>query len=96
MIANMIKAKEILREGAKNNPYSPEFNYRWENRVEKLSKILETHPDAQVVFVRDENTGVRFGESKKNKGHCKKLGNCSYSPSYSGGIPYQVWAVWEK
>jgi len=64
-----------------------EYNARHHGRrVEKLAAILAMHPDVKLVRCADENTGVRFGQSKCRVGCCAKIGRTTYQ--------YQLWAVW--
>jgi hypothetical protein len=63
-------------------------------RATILRRVREQHPDAEIVVVRDEFTGVRFARAKRNRGRCEKLGHNSSTPRGNGSNCYQVWARW--
>lgn len=51
-------------------------------------RVLAVHPEAVLLEVADENTGVRFGNAQRRIGRCSKLGGAR-QPQW-----YQLWASW--
>ena len=59
-------------------------------QLERARAILLEHPNAVLIEVADERTGVRFGKAKCRVGQCEKIGGAR-QPQW-----YQIWASWAE
>jgi hypothetical protein len=92
-MTNETLCDEII-EAVESAGYRPGSVAAQRARADKLSRVREQHPDAEIVVVRDEYSGCRFAGAQRNRGRCQKLGSNSTTRGGDGSNCYQVWARW--
>ena len=70
-----------------------------DQRVSRLANIMSKLSPTQQAYLRleeccDEHTGYRYGNAKKRKGKCEKIGGGGRNRGNK--YAYQVWAVWTR